>query len=240
MKLAQPLLIVIALAAIGAALAAQRPEAKRPAEPVQAAAAVPWQSLFDGNGLGRWKASDFQDNGKIEVAGGTIRIGMGKPMAGITWNGEPPARTNYEIELEAMRTEGHDFFCGLTFPVGKDPCTLICGGWGGSLVGLSSIDGNDASENSTSTTASFENQRWYKIRVRVTPKLIAAWIDDEQVVNLELQGHRIGIRWEVEPAVPLGVSTWNTGGAIRNIRWRDLDNRNPRFPLAGLYGNAYK
>jgi hypothetical protein len=225
MKLACHLLIVSAIAAIGVALAAQKPEAKQPAEPVKPAATQPgpWQSLFDGNGLGKWKPSDFQDNGNIEVSGGTIQIGMGKPMAGITWNGEPPARMNYEIELEAMRTEGHDFFCGLTFPVGKDPCTLICGGWGGSLVGLSSIDWNDASENSTATSTSFENKRWYKIRVRVTRALITAWIDDEQFINLELEGRKIGIRWEVEPAVPLGVSTWNTGSALRNIRWRKLE-----------------
>ena len=123
----------------------------------------------------------------------------------------------------SFRGARHDFFCGLTFPVGKDPCTLICGGWGGSLVGLSSIDGNDASENSTATSTSFENKRWYKIRVRVTRALITAWIDDEQFINLELEGRKIGIRWEVEPAVPLGVSTWNTGSALRNIRWRKLE-----------------
>jgi hypothetical protein len=221
MKPAHPIFVAIALAVIGSAFAAHGPESHS----IQTTAAKPasWQSLFDGKTLGKWQASDFDDNGKIEIAGGTIRIGVGKPMAGITWSGEPPARTNYEIELEAMRTEGHDFFCGLTFPVGKDPCTLICGGWGGSLVGLSSIDGNDASENSTSTTVRFENQRWYKIRVRVTPKLIEAWIDDEQIVNLELEGHRIGIRWEVEASVPLGISTWKTASALRNLRWRKLD-----------------
>jgi hypothetical protein len=91
--------------------------------------AAGWQSLFEWKTLGKWKPSDFPANDKIEIKDGAIHIGMGKPMAGITWSGEPPTRMNYEIELEAMRTEGSDFFCGLTFPVNKDPCTLICGGW---------------------------------------------------------------------------------------------------------------
>lgn len=199
----------------------------KPPEPAAKAGTAPqgsWQPLFDGSSLGNWKASDFVSNGKIEVANGAIHIGAGKPMAGITWSGEPPARMNYEIELEAMRTEGQDFFCGLTFPVGKDPCTFVCGGWGGTLVGLSSIDGNDASENSTASVANFENKRWYKIRVRVTKTKIEAWIDNDNFVDLELEGRRIGIRWEVEPAVPLGVSTYRTAAALRNIRWRNLDN----------------
>jgi hypothetical protein len=207
------------------AFAAGEPQSKQPEQPVKAVESQPgpWQPLFDGKTLGNWKASEFTDNGKIEVSDGTIRIGVGKPMSGITWSSEPPVRMNYEIELEAMRTEGSDFFCGLTFPVGKDPCTFICGGWGGTLVGLSSIDGNDASENSTATVASFEDKHWYKIRIRVTKTQIEAWIDEDRFVSLELEDHKIGIRWEVEPAVPLGVSTYRTGSALRNIRWRKVD-----------------
>ena len=58
-------------------------------------------------------------------------------MTGITWTNEVPTN-NYEISLEAMRVEGSDFFCALTFPVGNDPCSFIVGGWGGGVVGLSS------------------------------------------------------------------------------------------------------
>jgi hypothetical protein len=88
---------------------------------------------------------------------------------------------------------------------------------------LSSIDGLDASENTTTTTEDFENNRWYKIKVRVTKQRVEAWIDGELIVNQELEGHEIGIRWEVEPSVPLGIATWLTGSALRNIRWRNLD-----------------
>ncbi|MBN2588491.1 MAG: hypothetical protein JXA96_01410 [Sedimentisphaerales bacterium] len=60
-------------------------------------------------------------------------------MQGIYWTG-PLVTMSYEITLEAMRVEGSDFFCGLTFPVDENPCTLIPGGWGGTLCGLSCIN----------------------------------------------------------------------------------------------------
>lgn len=183
-----------------------------------------WQSLFDGKSLGKWKPSDFSSNGKIEVKDGAIAIGIGKPMSGIVWSNEPPARMDYEIQLEAMRTEGSDFFCGLTFPVGTNPCTFVVGGWGGTVTGLSSIDGYDASENQTSSSVKFENNHWYKIRVKVSKSKIEAWIDDKQMVDLETENRRISVRWEVEPSIPLGVATWCTGSAVRNIKIRKYGN----------------
>ena len=182
-----------------------------------------WEALFDGKTLKGWKTANFGAKGTVTVTDGELRIGPGEPAAGIVRDGEPPARMNYEIELEAMRNEGHDFFCGLTFPVNKDPCTLICGGWGGGLVGLSSIDDLDASENQTATVREFKEKTWYKIRLRVTKTHITAWINNEQVIEQELAGRKISIRNEVEPCVPLGISTWHTGSAIRNFRLRKLE-----------------
>ena len=213
------LVLLAALAALQVAAAAEdkdNPTAKPAADHV-------WQALFDGKTLQGWKAADFGAKGNITVTNGELRIGPGEPAVGIVRDGEPPARMNYEIELEAMRTEGQDFFCGLTFPVNKDPCTLICGGWGGTLVGLSSIDGLDASENQTATIRKFKEKTWYKIRLRVTKTHITAWIDDQQVLEQELAEHKISIRMEVRPCVPLGISTWYTGSAIRNLRLRKLD-----------------
>lgn len=179
-----------------------------------------WTTLFDGKTLGQWKASDFTGNGTIGVRDGVIAISTGAPMSGITWRGEPPARMDYEIELEAMRTQGDDFFCGLTFPVGTNPCSLIVGGWAGSVTGLSSVNGSDASENETTSTRKYENNRWYRIRLKVTKSKIEAWIDDDPVVDLETEGRRFSVRWEVEPSIPLGLATWHTGAAVRTIRIR--------------------
>ncbi len=91
---------------------------------------------------------------------------------------------NYEVALDAMRLMGSDFFCGLTVPVGETFCSLIVGGWGGSLLGISSVEGMDASENETTKFTNFESGRWYRIRLRVTEKRIEGWIDKEKLIDL--------------------------------------------------------
>jgi hypothetical protein len=178
-------------------------------------------SLFDGRSLGLWKVSDFSRSGEVHIVDGAIRLEQGSYMTGITWTG-PLVRMNYEITLEAMRVDGSDFFCALTFPVGEKPCTLVLGGWGGSICGLSSLDGSDASENATTKMVDFENGRWYHVRLRVVPNRIQAWLDAESLIDADTAGRRIGIRVEVEESRPLGIATWLTTGAVRNINLRTL------------------
>jgi len=179
-----------------------------------------WEPLFDGKTLTGWKVTDFAGKGEVQVKDGTIFLGMGY-MTGITRT-SPVPRMNYELSLEAMRVEGSDFFCGLTFPVGDSPCSLIVGGWGGSLVGLSSLDDLDASSNETTRFINFENRRWYRIRLRVQPDRIQAWIDEDKVVDVDTTGRKISIRWEMEESKPLGIATWSTAAALRNLRIRKL------------------
>ena len=179
-------------------------------------------SLFDGKTLGKWKPTKFGGEGEVEVKDGQLIINYGESLSGVTWQGEPPARINYEISLEAMRLDGNDFFVGLTVPVKQDPISLIVGGWGGGTVGLSSLNGFDASENETSSYHSFKSNRWYKIRLRVMEDRIQAWIDKENVVDVDITDKKIGIRWEVELSVPLGISTFQTTAAFRNIKLTKL------------------
>jgi hypothetical protein len=178
-------------------------------------------SLFDGKTLGQWKVTDFGGQGPVVVKDGAIYMATGAYMTGITWTG-PVVRMNYEITLDAMRVEGSDFFCGLTFPVGDNPCTLVLGGWGGSLCGLSSLNHFDASENETTRMISFENGKWYHVRLRVVPNQIQAWLNDEELVNVDTTDKAIDIRIEVEESKPLGIATWNTAGAVRNIQLKKL------------------
>ncbi len=196
-----------------------------------AAKPSPWKSLFDGATLKGWKRSDFYQPGEVKVeaafrdGGPAILLEKGTFLTGIAWSG-PAAelpRNNYEVEVEAMKVEGYDFFCGLTFPVRDSACTLIAGGWGGSLVGLSSIDDSDASDNETSSTKNFEVGRWYTFRVRVTDAKIEAWIDQEQVIDLETKDRRVGLRYgEIDQSLPLGIAAYQTKAAIREIRVRKL------------------
>lgn len=181
-----------------------------------------WQPLFDGKTLANWHPTEFGGEGAVKVENGQIVLETGKSLTGITWAGGELPRTNYEIVLQAMRVEGHDFFAGITFPVAESFCSLILGGWGGSVVGLSSINFMDASENETSQSMEFENGRWYTVRIRVTPEKIQAWLDDRQIINQDLKDNKITVRMEVEPSRPLGVATWKTRGALRDIRMRRL------------------
>jgi hypothetical protein len=135
--------------------------------------------------------------------------------------------TNYEIRLEAKRVDGIDFFCGLTFPVEKSHCSLIVGGWAGAVVGLSSIDDRDASENDTTKYINFQDRRWYPIRVRVTRDRIQAWIDDKPVVNQDIRNRKVSTRAEVDLSKPLGIAAWQTRAAVRKIEFRRLAERTP-------------
>jgi hypothetical protein len=97
------------------------------------------------------------------------------------------------------------------------------GGWGGATVGLSSIDGKDASENETTRIISFEKDRWYHIRLIVTDKFIKSWIDSVKVVDFPIGNKKLSIRPEVELSRPFGIASWTTTAAIRNIRLSRLD-----------------
>jgi hypothetical protein len=173
--------------------------------------------LFDGKSLDGWEITNFGPQGPVYVSGNEIILGMGEGCTGITWKRAFP-RTGYEVSLDAMRIAGNDFFCGITFPDGKNPCTLIIGGWGGTTVGLSSIDGKDASKNETTSLRNFDNNKWYHIRLLVTETYIQSWIDGDKVVDFTPGNKKLSIRPEVELSRPFGITSWYTTAAVRNIR----------------------
>ena len=198
--------------------AACTPAFSQSAKPAPAAG----EPLFDGKTLGSWRPSKFFGQGTVTIEDRAIILGSGKDLTGVTWAGPALPTTNYELTLQARRLEGRDFFAGITFPVGDSFCSLILGGWGGEIVGLSSINGMDASENATSQSIAFELQRWYTVRIRVTPAKIESWLDDRQIIDQELKGNTFGVRIEVEPSQPLGIASWRTKAALRDIRLRKL------------------
>ena len=144
-------------------------------------------ALFDGKTLNGWKVTEFGPQGPVYVSEGKIILNYGDGCTGITWEKEFP-KVNYEVTLEARKTSGNDFFCGMTFPVNEEFCSLIVGGWGGPVVGLSCIDGKDASENETTILKRFDKDVWYKIKLTVTDENITAWIDDEKLVDFSYNG----------------------------------------------------
>ena len=183
-----------------------------------------WRDLFDGKTLEGWASTNFGGEGNVEIEAGRIVLGFGSDLTGITWKGAMP-RFDYEVKLEARREEGSDFFCGLTFPVKDAYCSLILGGWGGTVVGLSSIDGLDASENETSRLMNFDLNRWYAVALKVTQQKIEAWIDGNRIIDQELSGRKISIRPEVELSRPFGIASWRTRAGLRKVAMRTIDAR---------------
>ncbi|MDR1959888.1 MAG: DUF1080 domain-containing protein [Planctomycetaceae bacterium] len=185
-----------------------------------------WKPLLNGENLDGWSLPGFGGEGDVQVKKGNLTIGVGILCTGIKYEKEFPKK-DYEIRYEAKRTKGYDFFAALTFPVGDSFCTFINGGWGGGVVGLSCLDGADASENSTTQYYSFKEETWYKFRVAVTEDKIKVWIgkedqDPELKIDQPLEGCKVGTRLEVQIYEPLGLATWCTEGVIRHLEYRLL------------------
>ena len=118
-----------------------------------------------------------------------------------------------------------DFFCAITFPVreGGECVTLIVGGWGGGVVGISSINGKDASENETTSYRSFEKDVRYRIRLVRRDERITAWVDGEKVIDVDTTGKELSLRHgQISECAPFGLATWQTTGEVRDVRWRSL------------------
>ena len=191
------------------------------------AGALPWlvptfgrgaetTSMFDGETLGAWKPIVFGGEGEVAIVNGAIRLDRGNDLTGVVWTGKLPG-PSYRLQMEAMRVDGSDFFCAVTVPVGRSHCTFVVGGWGGTVVGFSSLDGLDASENETSHTVTFENHHWYQVAVDVTPTHIKGLIDGKVVAEAAIAGRDVDVRIEMLPCRPIGLASWRTVSDIRSI-----------------------
>lgn len=182
-----------------------------------------WVSLFDGKTLEGWKVPVYGGDGRVKVENGEMILEFGEMITGVTIADAKKFPTiNYEVEIEAKRVNGSDFFATTTFPVGKDCCSFVVGGWGGTVTGISCVDFYDAGDNITTRFVSLKNNQWYKVRIRVSETRIEAWIDDEKLVNLPTKDHRFEVRIEVNQSQPFGITTYQSTGAVRKVRYRKL------------------
>jgi hypothetical protein len=195
------------------------PPATAPAT-VPSAAGVP-VNLFDGKTLAGWTITDYAGHGDPHVEDGCIILPSGESLTGLNYNGKTPT-TNYEVELDAKRVSGSDFFCGLTVPVNDSHASLILGGWGGGVCGISSLDDQDAARNETTTYRKFDADKWYHIKLRIEPDRIKAWVDDEEIVAVLLKGKKVDIRSEIGPSRPFGIASYQTTAAIRKFQIHEI------------------
>ena len=181
-------------------------------------AAPGWQALTDS-----WEQLMGGELSRPEE--GVLQLQWGESLSAMKWTG-PPLTLPFEIELEARRVDGTDFFCGLTFPArASGEClTWVVGGWGGGLVGISSLDDRDAAENGTARPTAFEKGRWYRLRLARHGERLEAWIDGTQVVDLDTTGRKLSLRpGPIDCCAPFGLATWQTTGEFRTLRWRTLE-----------------
>ena len=185
---------------------------------------------------GRWQVCQFGGDGDVQINRNRIMVQSGQPLTGVVWQKDPKTklppllRDNYELKLVARRIAGFDFFCGLTFPVADQHATLVLGGWGGGITGLSCIDGVDASENETRSFGHYEDNQWYRVRVRVSPKYVQCWIDDDSVAKVTRQDHRFNLRVEMDLCEPLGFAAYECDAEFKDIVIRPLSKTELRSP----------
>ena len=212
----RPLFYIFTLPAVLICLANESPAAERKSKPTK------WRDLFNGKTLDGWEKTNYGGEGEVEISDGHLLLNFGYSMTGITYQGDDLPKTNYEIRTTVLKIDGNDFFCGATFPVADSYCSFIAGGWGGAVTGLSSIDGQDASENETTGYQNFPSGKWYKVKIRVEPHLIQCWINGKQVVYQNILDRKITTRNEVNLNKPLGFATWETKAAYKSIKIRQL------------------
>lgn len=184
---------------------------------------VKWTPLLAKDSLEGWDSTNFGGEGSVEIKDGVLMLGRGDPLTGVTSKKKDFPTDKYEMRWKAKRVDGTDFFAGVTFPIGKEHCSFICGGWGGGLVGISSINGNDASENETSSFRDFKNDKWYSFRVRVDSKVLKVWIDEEEVVSLDREGKSFSLRAEVLSSRPLGYCAFQSVTEVKEWEYRVLE-----------------
>ena len=183
-----------------------------------------WVSLFDGETLTGWKNLNKGGQDPPFVRNGALVLPMGTygMMTGVYWTGDPLPEYNYVVYYEARRIAGNDIFAGLTFLYDDSAASLIFGGWGGIVNGLSSINGYDASENETTQFFSFRSNYWYPVQLRVTIDSIRATVGTEKIVDLATAGKDIHLRSTLDDT---GFTLWtfNSSGEIRNLRIKKIE-----------------
>lgn len=140
-----------------------------------------WSNLFNGTDLTGWAETDYAGRGKVEMKHGEIHIENGLVITGINFTNKTSLpKMDYELTYQAKKVNGTDFFGLLTFPVGDSHASLVTGGWGGAVTGISSINSMDASENDTTIYLKYNKDQWYTFRLRVTPENISVWMNPKE------------------------------------------------------------
>jgi hypothetical protein len=189
------------------------------------------QLLWKGDRFEDWTVTEFGSQREVKpLEDGGFEIEAGYPLSGVHSTAFEWPKDNYEVEWEFQRVEGNDFPCCLTFPVSDSHCSVVIGGWGGTLVGLSCIDGKDAAHNETAKHMVLENGKWYQARLRVEGNRIRCWIGDKEIISHDFGNQKLSVRNEVQLSQPLGICSFETKARIREFRLYALTSKKSPSP----------
>ncbi|MEL6431656.1 MAG: hypothetical protein AAFR54_20970, partial [Planctomycetota bacterium] len=187
--------------------------------------------LFDGVDLTNWRTGVFGDPPEYEFAEGGVVLPQVASLSGMTYTGEAP-RTPYELRVDATKRYGADFFLGVTFPVRDAHLTLVLGGWGGAVTGLSCIDGLDAADNDTRAWRDYPNGKRQCVVVHVDDTRVRATVNGDTVVDRRLAPDAtLSLRPEVLASRPLGVSAYASSTVVHRVTVRECTRARDAYRL---------
>ncbi len=172
-----------------------------------------------------WIRTNYGGQGSVEVQNKVITMDIGQGLTGIHWNTKNFPKDNFEFVVRARRITGEDMTCGLTFPVGDQFASLIVGGWGGSVVGISCIDDKAADENETTSDMQLKHRQWYTIHVRVADNKLVCFVDGKKVVDISTKGRKFSLRGDCESSQPFAVFSFGTYIEVDRLEIVDLSEK---------------
>lgn len=102
------------LASQGASIAQEPKETSK--ESSKQESKVQWKKVLPESGLEGWEKTNFGGEGLVEIKDGVLVLMPGEPMTGVNKLGKDFPTEDFEMQWQAQRLDGSDFFVGITFP----------------------------------------------------------------------------------------------------------------------------
>lgn len=167
-----------------------------------------WNRSFEQNNAGQWQIADGQ----------IVQQSMGTDQRLLFGD---PAWRDYEFTLEARKLSGQEGFLILFRAAGDDDfywCNL--GGWGNQRHALERGRRGEGRWHivGPAVDGQIDQGKWYRIKVRCEGPRFRVWLDDRMLIDFtdDARAHLAG---------RVGVGTWATRAAYRNLKVASLDGR---------------
>ncbi|HYE21663.1 MAG TPA: hypothetical protein VEA69_24670 [Tepidisphaeraceae bacterium] len=197
---------LLAVVAFTVVLAGKRGDA--PPQPAAAAATTPTSIPAVPTSIDLLATADFATAcpaGAWSRTGAELRSNDAKrailPLAPATLPDQ------YDFTVEFTRTGGDSCVVQM-FTVNKHPCSLVLGGWSGTVSGFQHIGGKTAQQNPTAyTRLDWRPNVRYTATVKVRRGRIEAWVDGKRIAAHFTTGADLSNKDRPTGASPLGIGS---------------------------------